>query len=176
MIHWNSNYAQPNHRSLHLVKSFGLSNITLIDHKGFPKKFEDIQTVLEEYFVNMLKHYELVRNNRISNEEEKFKDTSFKIKFISLVLSKEIVIMKVKEEDIKAKMTEHNIPFDYYDKSRSRDFSVESLEKHKKNLEECKARLELSKKVVAQEIWINDLDILEKELKKRFKNGKFINK
>ena len=176
VIHWNSNYAQPNHRSLHLVKSFGLSNITLIDHKGFPKKFDEIQTVLEEYYCNMIDHYKVVRSNRISNEEEKFRDTSHKIKFITLVLSNEIVIMKVKEEEVKSKMEQHEIPFDYYDKSKSRDFSVESLEKHKKNLEECKARLELAEKLVAEDIWINDLEILEKELKKRYKNGKFINK
>jgi len=176
VIHWNSNYAQPNHRSLHLVKSFGLSNITLIDHKGFPKKFDEIQTVLHQYYDNMLDHYKLVRSKRIETEEDKFTDTSYKIKFISLVLNNEIVIMKVKEEEVKTKMEQHQIPFDYYDKSKSRDFSVESLEKHKKNLEECKARLETSKKLVAQDIWINDLEILEKELKKRYKNGIFTNK
>lgn len=176
VIHWNSDYAQPNHRSLHLIKSFGMSNITLIDHKGFPKKYDDIEQVMHEYFDNMLNHYTVVRDKRITNEEEKFRDTSYKIKFISLVLNKEIVIMKVKEDDIKAKMEEHQIPFEYYDKSKSRDFSVESLEKHKKNLQECKERLELAKKVVPQDIWINDLEVLEKELKKRFKNGKFINK
>ena len=176
VIHWNSNYSQPNHRSLHLVKSFGLSNITLIDHKGFPKKFSNIQTVMEEYYTNMLIHYQLVRDKRISNEEDKHTDTSFKIKFITLVLRNEITIMKVKEEEVKAKMEEHGIPYDYYDKSKSRDFSLESLEKHKKNLQECKERLDAAKKVVPQDIWINDLDVLEKELKKRFKNGKFINK
>jgi len=176
VIHWNSNYTQPNHRSLHLVKSFGMSNITLIDHKGFPKKFDDIQSVMQEYYQNMLLHYKLVRDNRIANEEEKFKDISYKIKFITLVLKNEITIMKVKEEYISTKMKEHEIPFEYYEKSKSRDFSIESLEKHKKNLQECKERLEYSKKVVPENIWLDDLEVLEKELKKRFKNGKFINK
>ena len=39
---------------------------------------------------------------------------------------------------LKKKMEEREIPFEYYDKSKSRDFSVESLEKHKKNLQDCK--------------------------------------
>lgn len=171
VVHWNSNYCQPNHANLHLIKSFGMSNITLIDHEGFPKKFEDIQQVMEQYYKHMIEHYTLVRDKRISSEENKYRDTSFKIKFISLVLKGDIVIMKAKEEDVKEKMEEHKIPFEYYDKSKSRDFSQESLEKHKKNLLECKERLDCAKKVVPQNIWINDLDVLEKELKKRFKNG-----
>ena len=176
IIHWNSNYCQPNHQTLHLIRTFGMSNITLIDHNGFPKKFNDIQEVIEQYFQNMLNHYKVVRDSRISAEESKYRDTSFKIKFISLVLKNEITIMKVKEEYVKEKMEEHSIPFEYYDKSKSRDFSMESLEKHKKNLLECKERIELAKKTVSEDIWLRDLDVIEKELKKRFKNGKLINK
>ena len=153
-----------------------MSNITLIDHNGFPKKFNDIQEVIEQYYQNMIGHYKVVRDNRISNEEAKYRDTSFKIKFISLVLKNEISIMKVKEDYVKGKMEEHSIPFEYYDKSKSRDFSMESLEKHKKNLLECKERLEVAKKTVPEEIWSRDLDTIEKELKKRFKNGNLINK
>lgn len=176
-IKWNSHYSeQPNHRNLHLVRSFGMSNITLIDHYGFPKKFECIEDVMENYFKIMIDHYRVVRDSRIKTEVDKYRDTSYKIKFISLVLKNEISIMKVKEEDVKAKMEEQEIPFEYYDKSKSRDFSVESLEKHKKNLLECKERLEAAKKVVPNSIWLEDLDVLEKELKKRFKNGVFINK
>ena len=131
---------------------------------------------MEQYYQNMIGHYKVVKNNRISNEVSKYRDTSFKIKFISLVLKNEITIMKVKEDYVKEKMEEHSIPFEYYDKSKSRDFSMESLEKHKKNLQECKERLEIAKKTVPEDIWVKDLDVIEKELKKRFKNGKLINK
>lgn len=175
VIHWNTKNCQPNHKNLHLIKSFGMSNITLIDHHGFPRKYNDIQEVMQEYYKNMIIHYKLVRDKRISAEAQKYRDTSFKIKFISLVLKGDIIIMKVKEDDVKQKMTEHDIPFEYYDKSKSRDFSQESLEKHKKNLLECKERLENAKQVVPEKIWITDLEVLEKELKKRFKNGILIN-
>ena len=175
VVHWNSNYCQPNHKTLHLVKSFGMSNITLIDHNGFPKKFEDIQEVIEGYYQNMIEHYGVVKANRITCEELRYRDTSYKIKFISLVLKKEILIIKVKEDYVREKMEEHGIPFEYYEKSKSRDFSEESLEKHRNNLKECTERLELAKNIVCENIWIKDLEVLEKELKKRFKNGIFTN-
>ena len=175
LIHWNSKYAPVNHSTLNLVKSFGLSNITLIDHEGFPTQFTDIQDVLQGYYKHMIEHYEVVRQNRIRFEEEKLQDTEFKIKFISLVLKEEIKIFRVKEEYIEGKMKDHKIPMKYYENSKSRDFSVESLEKHKKSLEECKARLSNVNKTKSVDMWIADLDELEKQLKKKFKSGKLIN-
>jgi hypothetical protein len=83
--------------------------------------------------------------------------------------------MKVKEDVVKEKMVHNQIPYEYYEKSKSRDFSTESLEKLKNNLTECVERLEASKKVEPRNIWLADLDMLEKELKKRFKNGILVN-
>ena len=121
----------------------------------------------------MLEHYNLVREARIKIEEEKVIDITYKMKFIIHVLKKDIVILKVKEEIVKAKMEELEIPFEYYDKSKSRDFSEESLEKYNKQLEDCKARAKLARETTAQKIWLDKLDILEKELLKRFKNKRF---
>lgn len=170
-IHWNNKYKIANHASLRLTRSLGLSNITLIDHKGFPTRFPDIQSVMEKYYEHMIKHYEDVRESRINIEVTRVTDISYKMKFIVLVLKKEIAIIKVKEDTIKEKMKEHSIPFEYYDKSKSRDFSEESLEKYKKQLEECKAREAEAKKTTAKEIWLCKLKTLEKELRKRYKDG-----
>ena len=95
------------------------------------------------------------------------------MKFISLVLKKEIIIMKAKEDYIRDKMKEFEIPFEYYDKSKSRDFSEESLEKYERQMAECKDRAQLAKDTTAEKIWLDKLDILEKELRKRFKNKRF---
>lgn len=172
-IHWNNNYKNPNEISLRLIRSFGLSNITLIDHRGFPTRFGDIQEVMEKYYVHMLEHYNQVRNRRIKIEEDRVIDITYRMKFISLVLKKEIIIMKAKEDYIRDKMKEFEIPFEYYDKSKSRDFSEESLEKYERQMAECKDRAQLAKDTTAEKIWLDKLDILEKELRKRFKNKRF---
>ena len=86
-------------------------------------------------------------------------------------MKKEIIIIKVKEEEIKQKMDEFEIPFEYYDKSKARDFSMESVEKHKEHLEECKVRLQIAKDTTAEKIWLEKLEKLETELKKRYIKG-----
>lgn len=173
-IHWNSRLKEFNYSTLHLIRNFGISNITLIDHYGFPTKYESIEDVMEKYYVNMIKHYEYVRMKRIDCEKEKVQTLSNKIKFIAAVLKKDIVLLRAKEEEIKQKMKELKIPFEIYDKSKSRDFSQESIDKYQKMIEESKERLSLAEKTSSQQIWLEKLEILEKEFRKRYKKKKFI--
>ena len=170
-IHWNKNWRNPTYQSLRLVRSMGISNITLIDNKGFPKQFTTIDEVLETYFNHMISHYKDVRSHRIEVEEKKVKDISFKMKFVIHVLKKDIIIMKEKEENIKEKMKEYEIPFDYYEKCKAKDFSQESVEKWQNQLKETKLRLAEAEKLTAEGIWKEKLDILEKELRKRYSKG-----
>lgn len=174
-IKWNKNYPKkPDLKTLRLTRSFGISNITLIDHKGFPTQFDKIYEVMECYYKHMIKHYTDLREFRISNEKRNVQDISYRMKFIVHVLKEEIKIRKVKEETIIARMKELEIPFVYYEKSKTRDFSEESLAKYRKELEEAKVRLAKAIETSAQAIWLEKLDLLKKEILKR-KKGKFFN-
>ena len=115
-----------------------------------------------------------MREFRISNEKRNVQDISYRMKFIVHVLKEEIQIRKVKEETIVARMKELEIPFIYYEKSKTRDFSEESLAKYRKELEEAKARLAKATETSAQAIWLEKLASLKKEVLKR-KKGKFFN-
>lgn len=173
LIKWNKNCPiKPDIKSLKLVRSFGISNITLIDHKGFPTQFDRINDMMERYFEHMIKHYNDLREFRISNEEKIVRDVSYMMKFIICVLRDEIIIKKVKETVIQEKMKELKIPFEYYERSKTRDFSEESLAKYKKQLDDAKVRLEEAKATTAEKIWLEKLAILKKEILKR-KKGKF---
>ena len=168
LIDWNSNYKTLNHKNLKLIKNIGMSNITLIDHKGFPKKYKNIKEVLDKYYIHMLKHYNDVRDNRIKCEKDKVMDLSYKMKFIRCVLDGKIKIVKVKEDYIEQKMEEFEIPFEYYDKSKSRDFSEESLEKYEKALKESQDLAKQAESKTAQTIWLDKLVKLKKEMLKNY--------
>lgn len=174
-IKWNKNYPiKPDYVSLGLISGFGLSNITLIDHKGFPSKFDSIQEIMERYYIHMIEHFEDIRKNRIKLVEDVIIDINFILQYIKAINDKKIEIMDVKEDYVKEKMEELKIPFKYYDIVKIRDLSVESPDKYNKKLEEAKNKLEEVKKVSAKDIWLGKLEIFKKELLKR-KSGKFFN-
>ena len=116
----------------------------------------------------MMQHYEEIREHRIQNEKNKVTDLSFKMKFIQLVLDDVIQLIKVSESEIAELLDAHEIPFEYYEKSKSRDFSVESLERYKKQVAEAKHRLNVAEKTTASDIWIGKLNALEKEIAKHY--------
>ena len=172
-IKWNKNYPKkPDLKTLRLTRSFGISNITLIDHRGFPSQFDKIYDVMECYYNQMIEHYNKLREHRIKNEEDYLTDIGYKMKFIKAVLDNEITINKVKEEVIKENMEKLKIPYLYYEKSKTRDFSEESLIKYKKMLEDSKIRLAKAKETTANSIWLEKLELLKTEILKR-KKGKF---
>ena len=166
LIDWNSDYKKINTKTLQLERSIGLSNITLIDHKGFPKRLQSVNDMMELYYEHMIEHYEQIRLHRIENESNKVTDLSFRMKFIKLVLDNEIKLIKVTEQYITEKMEKHKIPFEYYEKSKSRDFSVESLQRYEKQMKEAKDRLAEADKTSATDIWLGKLDVLQKLVKK----------
>ena len=172
-IHWKSKDVEPTVHNLHLVRTFGLSNITLIDHQGFPKKYKSVKKVLKTYFKHMIEHYGQLRDHRIKIEEEKIKWASFKTRYIQARLDGEIEIVKVDEEKIKSELERIGVPFKIYDEAKERDLSVQSLERWKKEIAQAQARLEEAKGMTPEGIWLEKLAKLKKELKKRWKNGEY---
>lgn len=171
-IHWNSKWKQPTEANLKLVKSIGMSNITLIDHNGFPSKYENIEAVLERYFTHMIKHYEEVRRARITREEKNLIDIDYKMKLIVLCAIKKVIkFQNVSSAEIKKQLVEHEIPFEYFEKASLMNLTEEDIEKYKQKMEEAKARLELAQNTTAAQIWIDKLKIFKEQIAKR-KKGK----
>lgn len=174
-LKWNKNHPiEPSLKSLKLVRSYGLSNITLIDHRGFPTQYETVQEIMKNYYQIMISHYQDVIFNRIKVEENIVKECDYMMKFIVSVLKDKIKIRKVKEDFIKEQMEKLEIPFKYYEKSKTRDFSEESLEKYQKQIDVAKERLEKAKKTKPEDIWLERLEKIKVEILKR-KKGKFFN-
>ena len=121
----------------------------------------------------MIEHYNQVIKRRIYIEKERVTDITYKMKFIIHVLREEIKIIKMKEEIIEGKMKEYDIPFEYYEKSKGKDFSVESYEKYKKLLEETKGKLKTAEALTPEGIWKEKLTTLRAELKRDLREGFF---
>lgn len=172
-VNWKSKEIDPTPVNLHLVRSISLSNIVFIDNDAFPTKYSDTGEVLEVYYDNMIRHYNELRLRRINDAEKRIEYASWKQKFIEAVLSGEIKLIKADEEKMKMELEKINVPWKVYDDSKSRDFSVQSLKKWEKEINDCKAKIEKAKKSTAESIWLEKLERLEQVLLKRWDGTKF---
>lgn len=171
-IHWKSTTVEPDIQNLKLQRSFGMSNITLIDHQGFPKKYKDVKKVLNNYFNHMIEHYTELRDYRIKVEKDKIQRASYKARYIQARLDGTIKVKQEDEEKIRKELKKIDVPFKIYEEAKERDLSKQSLEKWRKQKKEAEARLKSAKEDTPENIWLEKLRKLEKELRKRWDSKK----
>ena len=87
-IEWNQNKKDGSMENLGLVRSFAMSNITLIDEKGIPKVFNSIQEIMENYYTKMYNHYRELKKHKIKKEEKRLEDLKYKLDFCILIRDK----------------------------------------------------------------------------------------
>lgn len=164
----------PTVKTLNLIKNKGISNITLIDKKGFPKQYNSLVEYLEDYFKIMIEHYKELIRHRIYNKEQQLKDVGFKYLYIKKVVDKEILLLNSKKKELYAQLDSFKIPHKIADDTRSIDFTEEEAERHKQKIRDIKLEIEELKKQTPENVWIEKLTRLKKELSKRFKDGVLI--
>lgn len=172
-IEWNQNKKDGSMENLGLVRNFAMSNITLIDENGTPKVFSSIQEIMENYYTKMYNHYRKLKKHKIEKEEKRLEDLKYKLDFCILIRDKKIKIIDVDEDEIKEKLEKFKIPYSIYENSKAKDLSENSIVKYEKQYEDGMKNLENFKSKSVQEIWLEKLNVLLKELKKRYKKNNF---
>lgn len=159
---------------LRMNKIFGMSNIKLIDDKGFPIYFETVQDVMEKYYETMLEVYTKSIEKRLKNAEDQLQDLNMYLKLINCINDKKIIIVDDKgaktEENIKKQLERNDIPVEYYDKIKLSDLSKTSIFENK--IEKQKEKILEVKGENANSLWIKDLEIFMDAYTKHEKSGK----
>jgi DNA topoisomerase-2 len=142
---------------LKLSRSFGLTNMVLLDKNNCPRKFKSVEHILEEFFKQRKPIYTERKNYQIKEYEKIISLLNNKIKFIKLLINRTIDIYNKKKSDILSQMNQYSIPEDLFTNLRLSSLSEEEL----KELEDQINKLELDKNNLIstppENIWLQDL-------------------
>ncbi len=153
----------PNVHNLKLVKTYGMTNMTLLDADNLPKKYETVDDILEEFFKLRLNIYIKRKEYILCEIENIIKVYDMRCRFIRLVaIDKLIIIEQRPEADIYADMDKHGIT----DHTLLKDVKLinltqESINKLQKKIEikrQEQTRLSLLR---PEDLWLSDLDELQ---------------
>lgn len=158
----------PTYKSLKLIKSYGLSNMTLLDEKGLPCKYDSIQAILEAFFNFRLGYYQKRKDNLIKSKTEYIDKLTEKAKFIYCVVNDEIIVYKRKKDDIKQQMVERKINPDIFSDIKLEACTEDELAKMKAKIEKETAELDGLNKMLPSQLWIDDLTEFETQYKKMY--------
>ena len=152
---------------LMLTKLVDRNILNVLDEKGKLIYFETGEE-LTEYFVKWrLTKYQVRKDRMVSVLEQRYKDNSDLCKFIELVNSGKIKIQNRKKSDVKKDLDKEKLPHSVLSIEISKLTDEEKEELLKKN-REIHDEIEYVKATSIEDMYLNDLAKLRKELEKDF--------
>ena len=124
---------------------------------------------LIEYFVDFrLNKYNDRKDRLVKILEEKYKKNSELVKFIELVCKGKLKIRNRSKDDIKIDMDGYKLPMELIKTPMSK-VTIEERDELLKENESIKKELDYIKKTTIQQMYLNDLNELRKDIEKDFK-------
>ena len=170
---------------LYTTKNTSLTNIHLYDSNNVIKKYNNINEIIDEYYVIRLKLYETRKEYELNKLKEELLLENTKIRFINDVINENIIIYRKKKEVITKELEKHKYP--YYVKNKLIEYEEGDANSDKYNylikiplynfteekIIELQDKIDkltnlynnLEKKTI-HELWLDELNIFEKEYKK----------
>lgn len=156
----------PTYKTLKLQKSFGLSNMTLIDDNGYPFHFNNSQQVMESYYQSMIQIYSVLVSERVRIAEDKLVDLELQLKFITLVVEGAIEVFKRSKANIREQMLVHQIPNKYLEKVKLYDCTADEMQEIAALIVSSNTELIRLRKVTPYDLWIPRLYGIHEALRK----------
>lgn len=170
-------------KELDLIKKINISNMHLYDSNSKLKKYDNVDDILQEFYEFRLEMYVKRKEYYTKVLENKVNLISWKIKFIEYCIDEKIVMAKKKvalsEAEVVEQIVSHGFPklsvnfetidktYDYLTDVRIFDLTEDKKKKLEKQLEEKKEEYNVYVNTTVQQIWLSEIDEIEKEYRKQ---------
>lgn len=148
---------------LSLSKSFGMTNMVLLDEEGYPATFSSTMEILDAFHDVRLKHYIRRKNFQLKNIAAKIASVELLIKFIQLYLDETIIILKKSRKEIIYQLRDHELPDDMLKISIS-SLTVDHMRDSVDKLTLLQKEYEAMENRDVKDIWKEELLELRKHL------------
>lgn len=170
---------------LELSSKINLSNMHLYDTNNKIKKYDSVIEIMEEYYNIRLNAYKDRKKYYIKILQNKLDVIKYRIKFINQILNKEIIIERKNKEYILNELVKNKYPmlkinienendddllsYDYLIKLPLFVLTLEQIEKYNEDYINHNNELETYKLLKETDIWYKELEELEHEYDKWYK-------
>jgi DNA gyrase/topoisomerase IV subunit B len=152
----------PNHRTLKLKRTIGMSNMVLLDENGHPVRYDTSSDVLEAFYSRRLPIYQIRKDYIIGNINETIKKLTHKIRFIRAVINKEIHVMNRKKVEIMEAMDALSIPRELLKTTKISECTEDEVIDLTNDIAVKEGELNTILQTTPQSMWLHDLDELER--------------
>lgn len=167
----------PSHKNLRLIRSFGMSNMVLLDMNNRPVKYDTTIDIMETFYALRLPWYQKRKDNILKEKQEKIDLLNNKIKFIIAVIHGHnlikanpgitinqvvgqggILTLGLNKKDIIPQMQALGHDAELLKKVNLYHCTLEELETLREDLQKLLNEKGLIEEVTPQKMWQNDID------------------
>lgn len=167
----------PSYKNLKLIKSFGISNMVLLDMNNKPVKFTTSYEMMEAFYAMRLPYYNLRKRNVLIAMKDKINLLNNKIKFIYAVINgynlmktnpkltpeqavanKCIISMGLKKKSIVDQMTKLGFPEDLLKKVTLYQCTLEEIENARTEYTLVVNKINAFQKILPSQMWKDDIE------------------
>ncbi len=158
----------PTIRNLRLERSFGISNMVLLDDEGHPRYYKTTEDLMKTFYHYRLNAYGVRKELLIKTKREELEKLSDRIRFIRAVVDKTLIVLRRPKAEIYVDMDNLQLPRKLLKEVSLYQCTADNIEKLEKTIVETKTALA---KIIGLEpikMWEIELLIFIKEYLKRY--------
>jgi DNA topoisomerase-2 len=155
---------------LKLYSTSSTTNMNLFNAEDKLTKYENVEEIIDDYYDIRLEYYDIRKDFMIDELEKQLLILSNKAKYIQEILNDTLDLRKKKKQEIIAMLEEKEYDkidddeeFKYLVRMPMDSVSEENVEKLLKEYNEKSDELERIKSTTIEQMWLSELEILEKE-------------
>lgn len=152
----------------YLNTSVSTTNMLCFDPNGKIKKYEDPREIIREFYDVRIKYYQKRKEHRLNQLNLDLIKIKNKVRFIRMVVSNQLVVMKRKKDEIFKDLETHDfVKYDggytYLLEMAIYSLTKERIEKLEQEYDDRKNEYEVLNKKTIKSLYMNDLDAFEKD-------------
>lgn len=149
---------KPTYGNLQLVRSFGMSNMVLLDLDDRPIVYETVADILEAFYALRLPQYEKRRLHKIEALTADIEAADLRARFIKTVaIDQTLEIRKRKRSELEEEMRSLGFPKELLTEVATYHYTQDEIDKLRAKIQGWEKLREWYQSVPAEQLWVNDL-------------------
>lgn len=158
---------EPTIKNLRLERTFGLSNMVMLDDNYKPIKLDSIQQMLEVWFNIRIVYYQTRKDFKLKDIRTQIAKHQRRIEFISACLNGDIKYAKVSKDELYRQMDKFGFEHELAKDVKIYNLTLEQIKKAETQIATLIKQADILEKTSPGQLWAIDLNAFADEYKKR---------
>ena len=150
--------------TLRLESTMSLSNMVLIDAQGKPKKYANVEDILQDFYDYRLNIYSKRRDYHLKQLDQTIHKEQLKVRFLEAVETRELDLA---DEKVETKMHALGLPLELLGQLRVHSLTKRGVRDHQETIAKLTEEHEVLYKKTPHSLWLDDLARFRVEYLKR---------